>query len=158
MKEKLLLLTGIVAGGICFGQTTSPEITTSSGDHFTGSNAQLSWTIGEPLSETYSSGNNQLTQGFHQTKLSVVGIDENQTKYKINVFPNPTSDLINIDVTSNDEYLQVQLFDINGKVLFSKSFKENAALKMSAFSAGTYFLKISHDNQLINSFNIQKTN
>jgi len=52
------------------GQTVlaSPEVWTGTGDHFTGSEIELSFTLGEVMTETFEDGNFILTQGFHQSE------------------------------------------------------------------------------------------
>ncbi|MCD4697881.1 MAG: hypothetical protein K8S16_16775 [Bacteroidales bacterium] len=57
-------------------QSVSPEVVSSAGDYFEGANASLSWTLGEIATETYTSGNIILTQGFQQpTAITIHGID-----------------------------------------------------------------------------------
>jgi hypothetical protein len=51
-------------------------VVASSGDHFEGTNASISWTLGEIATETYSNGNIILTQGFQQSfGIEIHGID-----------------------------------------------------------------------------------
>jgi len=57
-------------------QSVSPEVVSSAGDYFEGTNASLSWTLGEIATETYSNGTNILTQGFQQPiTVTIAGID-----------------------------------------------------------------------------------
>lgn len=152
-----MLLVGVAIGSVCYGQTTSPEVIASSGDHFTGTNAQLSWTIGEVASDSYSNGTNQLTQGFHQTNLTVTGIDVLNSDYAINIFPNPTTEQISIKVADNNEKLNIEIFDINGKSIIRKTLNNQTSINVQEYANGTYFLKISNEkNQLINSSKILK--
>ncbi|MCX6226513.1 MAG: hypothetical protein NTV01_17485 [Bacteroidia bacterium] len=52
------------------------EVISSGGTCVKVSGISLSWTVGEPVTETLSSGSLTLTQGFHQTRLSASTIDE----------------------------------------------------------------------------------
>jgi len=67
----------------------------TAGEHFATAGAQLSWTLGEAVIETYAPGGGtaQLTQGFHQTQLTVVALNESVTVFPVLVYPNPTTDL-----------------------------------------------------------------
>lgn len=57
-------------------QTLSPVVVASSGSYYEGTNASLSWTLGEIATETYSSGDVNLTQGFQQPiGVAVMGIN-----------------------------------------------------------------------------------
>lgn len=59
----------------------------------------------------------------------------------INIYPNPTTDIINIE--SNLENLKFQLFDINGRQIMETS---NKVLNISGLSDAIYFLKIISQN------------
>jgi len=57
-----------------FSQSIERDVVASSGDYFEGANASLSWTLGEIAVETYTAGNNILTQGFQQPSSLISGI------------------------------------------------------------------------------------
>lgn len=100
----------------------SQEVIGTTGDHFEGDNGSLSWTLGEPVSETYSSGENILTQGFHQGHFILVYTGEKEEpETEVTVYPNPFADVLNIrfkqgDPTENTGY---QIFDLTGKAVVS---------------------------------------
>lgn len=77
----------------------------------------------------------------------IVGTEkfENRT---IDVYPNPTSESLNISNLNNS---LVQIFDINGKLLFQKN--ENFGklnVKVKHFNSGIYLLKVIDDEQILN--------
>ena len=121
MKTQLLTASFL---SLCMGvsaQSISPEVIASSGEHFEAGNAQLSWTIGEPMIETYTAGSNMLTQGFHQTELMITSIEEENTpNLQVDVYPNPVRENVNIDLKGNEEELQMDLYDMKGKQLINK--------------------------------------
>ena len=51
-------------------QSLSPEVIASSGEYFESANNSISFTLGEIATETYSNGNNILTQGFQQPEIN----------------------------------------------------------------------------------------
>ena len=73
MKIKLIILLSflriIIPKG--FSQTMNPQVNASAGTHFQSGNSEVSFTIGEPVIVTLQSGNNKLTQGFHQTLITI---------------------------------------------------------------------------------------
>ena len=76
MKTKILSILFFAATILCTAQSIERDVVASSGDYFEGTNISLSWTLGEIATETYSSGNIILTQGFQQTLGIVIhGID-----------------------------------------------------------------------------------
>jgi hypothetical protein len=75
MKTLILILSFAIVG-YANAQSLSPTVVASSGDYFTGTNASLSWTLGEIATETFTSGNYILTQGFQQPfGISITGIN-----------------------------------------------------------------------------------
>ena len=63
LRKTILLIFMLFGFGSVFSQTNQPEVITSAGDFFkpNTSTPTLSWTLGECITETYSSANNILT-------------------------------------------------------------------------------------------------
>ena len=99
-------------------QSISPEVIASAGEHFENGTTQLSWTLGEVVIDTYDNGTNTLTQGFHQTQLTVTSVEETLSEVRLNMYPNPTSELLNIDLGNNQTDINLQLFDMSGKLVY----------------------------------------
>jgi len=75
--KKLILLIACMAGiGYAFAQSVKPEVIASAGDYFTSTNNSMSWTLGECITETYSSVNNTLTQGFQQSTYTITAVTQ----------------------------------------------------------------------------------
>jgi len=138
-------------------QTNAQQIISAGGDNFTNSTLSVSWTIGEPITETVSNSSNILTQGFHQSKLNITEIyNINSEGVSISLFPNPTQDFVNLKV-EDYENLSFQLFSFNGKLIqTNKLFSEKTEIKMNNLSASAYFLKIFKGTKLIKTYQIIK--
>ena len=155
----ILCLFFIVKG---FSQDLNPEVIATSGEYFSGANGSLSWTIGEPVSETFSGVNAILTQGFQQNTYIVVAIEDIQDdNFQISVYPNPASDLINIHLDIKSDVI-IELFDIQGKKLSIEKVEANRTLKqlnLNNFAIGNYFIRITNTNgKLLKSYKIEKVN
>ena len=64
----------------------------------------------------------------------------------ITIYPNPSSDILNIDLSAaNEEIHSIFLVDITGKLIQTIDVHENALLKLnlSSFASGLYYIKIS---------------
>lgn len=72
MKKLLILFTLIGLTVLIYGQSLNPEVISTSGDYFENSNASLSWTLGETVTETFENSNFFLTQGFQQPVIGVI--------------------------------------------------------------------------------------
>ncbi len=68
---------------------------------------------------------------------------------EIKIYPNPTNDFVTIQGPKNFENNQVEILDLSGKILFSKTLSESALLDLSHLSAGTYFIRIIQDQQVL---------
>lgn len=141
--KKLYILTSLLAISNLTNAQTNQELVATSGDHFTNGNIQLSWSIGEVVIETVSNSTNTLTQGFHQTNLSIVGIENFTLNLEMDVYPNPTQDILTIKIQNylNTKY---ELYDLNGKLLSQNQINgELTNVNMKNLSTGNYLLKIS---------------
>ncbi|MEJ6681321.1 MAG: T9SS type A sorting domain-containing protein, partial [Flavobacteriales bacterium] len=59
----------------------------------------------------------------------------------INVYPNPTNGLINIKLSDEFYKSDIQLIDINGKIIASWQSFTNSQLDLSDFAQGVYILE-----------------
>ncbi len=163
MKKIILTLLPLAGAALVNGQSISPQVIASAGTHYSAGNAQLSWTIGEPVITTVSNGSNIITQGFHQTLLTTTAVEE-QTVAGVNVsvFPNPTADVLNINLVNNLKDLQLDLFDMNGKLLQARkigSAESNLQISMNEYARANYLLRVySIDGSVNYTYKVQKMN
>lgn len=128
-------------------QSISPEVIATSGEHFQNGTSQLSWTLGEVMIDTYATGGNILTQGFHQTQLTVTSIEENNPfSLDVGVFPNPTTQFLNVNISGEHDPFVVALYDMNGRLVLENKIPKNQSsvqLDLSALAMAYYTLTIS---------------
>jgi hypothetical protein len=158
-KISILFVISIISFS-AISQNLSPELVSSSGTHFSNATYQLDWSLGECVTTTHSADNYVITQGFHQENYSIsVGITDCNTSIDITVYPNPTTDFITINITSDNlkNVSNLRLTDTNGKVLLQEKVNEiETFLNFSEYASGVYFLSIKNNNQLITSYKIVK--
>ena len=159
IKQTICAVLLAWGGQACTGQAIAPELISSSGESYSNSSGSLSWTMGEPVTATDNTGNYYLTQGFQQPSSIVVTAINNppNVQRSVSVYPNPVTSSIYIQGEGNEQ-LQIQLMDMNGKLILSKmlSNSENQ-LDLSAFANGVYLLKVyDTQNQFIQSVKIEK--
>ncbi len=78
--------------------------------------------------------------------LTVTGVEDYLMSVNMNVYPNPTTDKINVQIsTMNHEQLlgtEIQLYDMYGKWLNTWQMAgETTEIDLSSYSAGVYFIK-----------------
>ena len=124
---------------------SAQSVISSSGASSSNAEGSLSWTLGELAISTYSSGDLILTQGFHQTNLVISSIETSKFEPNIKVFPNPSPDLVNIDLkdipTPSDYKLFV--FDQEGGILINEKISSNnQVISLGSFPAAVYYIRI----------------
>lgn len=148
----------------CFTLLFSPtlmaqELVGSAGGAGSSASATLSWSVGEPMTETYATGGaNRLSQGLLQPELSIVtSMDELGEAWGLSIYPNPTSSTLLINVPSPLEQAHFLLTDINGKVLQQGTIeKKETWIECSQLPASNYFLQISTQDKKHKTFKITK--
>ncbi len=160
MKRVIFITISLFGFGSSYSQSLTPEVSATSGDYYIGVDATLSWTIGESVVETFSGTNAVLTQGFQQPLYLVTSVEEApDNPYQISVYPNPTTDLINISVQSVDQAsFNVELINLQGKRLYHQNIdSNNNTIDLKQYATGIYMLKIyTSDNKFLKSYRISK--
>ncbi len=140
-------------------QSLSPNVISSSGTSFNNGTSQLDWTLGEPITAAFNSSGTAITEGFHQPDLVVTSINNMESCYTVNVFPNPAIDVLQIQFHNLNETVFIELFDAKGKLIRSEQINSSAALLMDMgnYSAGTYLLSLKSGQSKSKTFQIIKT-
>ncbi len=144
---------------LLIGSVSAQENIGTSGGEATGSGGSSSFSIGQTFYITNDGTNGSVSQGVQQPyEITVTsGVEEKTIYLDMNVYPNPTNDILNLTVAKSDG-LTYQLTDINGKVLDSNKVYENTTyINTVDFSNATYFLKVISNNQVIKTFKIIKS-
>ena len=136
---------------------SAQEVVSTQGDSYSNAGGNIDFTIGEVIINTGTNGINDLTQGFHQTNWNFVGLEDHAPSYEATVFPNPTSEVLNIR-TSTFENVTYTLYDAQGKlVLQDKLSAEQTAIQVSQFAPGAYTLLLNNETQNLKTFKLVKT-
>lgn len=135
-------------------QSIAPEVIASAGEHYDNGSVQLSWTLGEVMIDTYDNGNNIVTQGFHQTQLTVTAIEREIVDIDMNIYPNPTSEFLNIDLGRNDKDINLQLYDMSGKLIHKdviNAYDTRYVLPMQSVATGKYLVQMQSVDGKLNT-------
>ena len=167
LKYFLVLVLVVISYAGYTQVSLSQSVIASTGSFYSTSSTNYSYTAGELVVSTQSSGSMVLTQGFHQplsTSTSTVIQEYSDANFSVNVFPNPTSDNISIEITTDQEAdLTIEILDVLGKVV-GKVKQLNQFVghsiyqcELSNFSTGLYFIRISSiDDQFNKTVRVQK--
>ena len=143
--KKMLAIAILFCASYAFGQQLSPEVISSAGDYQEAGGYSISWTLGEPVTETFTGVDNILTQGFQQTNLVVISVSETPS-LDWSVFPNPTADILNIQFPApTSKNLTISLFDVNGRLVSQEVLTAGTSshkIDFSGFAAARYQISI----------------
>ncbi|GIV32717.1 MAG: hypothetical protein KatS3mg031_0252 [Chitinophagales bacterium] len=157
-----------IAGILCIlhateskAQTIERDVIATGGDYFTSPVINVSWTLGEPVTETVTNYDLTLTQGFQQGDLfKVTAIKEPLAeRFDISVYPNPTTDILNISMQNPlEEPVHVCIYSMQGEKVFSEKTQGNHfRIDLSALSTASYLLSLRRINgELITTYSISK--
>ena len=144
MKTKLTILF-ICVMFFGYAQTEILKSSISSGGAVTEvGNLKLIYSIGENAIQENETGTLQLSEGFISAiPVGVVlGTEDFLALTGISIYPNPTTDFVNLQFKSVSDY-EIILFDMVGKQLASyKSANIDFKIDMTSFSNGAYFINI----------------
>lgn len=152
MKKTAMLFCSTICTIAAFGQ----EVVSPQGDSYVKPEAQVDFTIGEPVIITGDNGDSEITQGFHQTFWQITKVESIKADFVASLFPNPTIDLINVK-TSAFQDVNYQLFDATGKVVLSgKLTSDQTSIAADQLAAGNYTLLLSNSTEKLKSFTLIK--
>ena len=153
MKQKLLFTIALAVTLVYKSQTVTPVVLSNQGGFSALSGGSVSWTIGEPVSETYTTATKITTMGFHQPELSIITlIAEQGADQNILVYPNPVKDVLTVNFSGlKAGTYNLELLDGIGKLIFKTETTISATsqtyqLKVNEVAAGNYFLKVDNAN------------
>ena len=136
---------------------SAQEVVSTQGDSYSNASANIDFTIGEIVINTRTSGTIELTQGFHQTNWNFVGIQDHSPSFNATIFPNPTSEVLNIR-TSAHKNVSFTVFDTKGNlVLQDKLTGEQTTIQVSKLATGSYSVVLKDHTQNLKTFNLIKT-
>jgi len=133
-------------GGIKFRADTSWTINWGAEDFPAGTGALGGANI-QPVAGTYEVTFNASTGEY----LFAGGVNTEDVLLPsdINVYPNPTTDYLNIDLSAVDATgsIDVMIYDISGKLMSttSRNYASKVQINVSELNVGTYFMQIRND-------------
>ncbi len=133
-------------------QSISPEVISSTGDFYSNATAMISFTEGEPLGEMISSGNNMITQGFEQSDISVISVEEILLGSAFfSLFPNPCNGNFKFR-SEKTEIKELEIYNVIGEKVYSyynESVLMNELFISLSSNPGIYFVVVKNNGEQI---------
>jgi len=90
----------------------------------------------------YNGANSTTCYTLNVSKVTATFSGEAAPEASYTVFPNPTKDKLAITSSNPDEVMNVQIMDINGKVLSTQELSSGSSVDVTSLSGGIYFVRI----------------
>ena len=153
MKKRTLFLFSLLSTIAVSAQ----EVVSTLGDSYSNASSNIDFTIGEVIINTGTDGTVDLTQGFHQTNWNFVGMEDHSPSFKVTVFPNPTSEELQIRTSSFDN-VTYTLYDSKGKlILQDKLSAEQTTVQVSQLAPGSYSITLNNQTRNLKTLKLIKT-
>jgi hypothetical protein len=86
--------------------------------------------------------------GFELEYWTILGINQNSGLSDINVYPNPATNFLNVELTSEAQNIDMNVVDMSGKILYSNTVSHNGGsqiykVPVSNLASGIYFLHMN---------------
>lgn len=166
MKRKAFFLLAYICTAILApAQQLRPAVISAGGDLSKGGGISLEWTLGEPVTESFSGADKWYTQGFHQPLLVAKGFpsaaDPEITGYTLTIAPNPVQSFLNLTIKApGNEKLFFLMTDISGRRLPLQAVStgsQTLRLDLSELISGFYLLEArSSSGRLVYSYKLVK--
>ena len=159
-QQAFLLKTILFCLLITVEFTFAQAALTASGGEAVGDGGSLSYSIGQLDYIQASGSGGTASQGVQQAfTITVLGNDDfSSIELKAVVFPNPTTNYINLIITNVvAEDLSYRLFDMNRRIISShKITSQETIIPMERLASATYLLYVLGQNTQLKVFKIIK--
>ena len=153
MKKRTIFLFSLLSTIAVSAQ----KVVCTQGDSYSNASSNIDFTIGEVIINTGTDGTVDLTQGFHQTNWNFVGMEDYSPGFEASVFPNPTSEVLNIR-TSSFENVRYTLYNAQGKLLIQDILSaEQTPVQVGQLAPGSYSIILNNQTQNLKTFKLIKT-
>lgn len=157
MNIKKLLVTTLLLG---LTQVNAQEAVVTSGGNASGTNGNVSYSVGQIVYTTNTGATGSVAQGVQQPFeiQTVLGAENFNINLQLAVYPNPTTNWLQLEVKNTDfTNLSYQLFDLNGRMILNQKITtETSTISMEQLPAAIFLLKVVNNNKEVKTFKIVK--
>lgn len=145
MNNLKVLILIFISFGFVNAQTLERTVVASQGSYFNNSALEISWTLGEVITDTYLHSNIVLTQGFEQPVF--MPSSDSIIVFEPTVLPNPTDGPLSFLLPKTDSYKMI-CYDIIGQIIFEETFTSNYInLNVSYLSNAYYVFVLTNSSE-----------
>ena len=156
----LMLLVMLSVASFSYTQDLDHFVVGTDGGFAVNNQFSLSYTVGEIVTDLARDtvNNIDLTQGFHQSYISIVSVEDHDFDVDISIFPNPAVDFLNVKISDVNKANKLSMYDVSGKLLSQQQIYNNEfKISFSRVSTGNYILVFTKDDNKIKTIKVHKS-
>lgn len=149
--KKALTIIALFISILGFSQITIDKSSISSGGtSTTNSTLSIISSIGELAVNETTVGNIQVSEGFISSKmLTTLGVNNYSLLENIQIYPNPTVDIVNVNFEKSDTYT-ISIYSYSGKKIKTiKTTKTKQQISFDSYANGVYILLIKNSQKQV---------
>ncbi|WP_299057019.1 T9SS type A sorting domain-containing protein [uncultured Polaribacter sp.] len=135
------------------------ETILTTGGKTSGIDGEINYSIGQIIYSTNTASNAKITQGIQQPYeiYRLLGVEQIPVNLALDVFPNPTSNFLNLHIEKDYLNFRYILYDLQGKIIENNILKNNTSkILTEKLLPSIYFLKVLKNNKTLRTFKILK--
>ena len=156
----LTLLAMLIVVGFSYTQDLDHFVIGSDGGYAKNNQFSLSYTIGEVVTDLGRDtiNNADLTQGFQQSYISIVSVEDYDFDIDISIYPNPAVEHLNVRISDIDKANSYSMYDMNGKLIRQESIRtKEFKIGFGSLSTGNYVLVFTDRERRLKTIKVQKS-
>ena len=154
------LLAILSIASIYYTQDLDHFVIGTDGGHASNNQFSLSYTIGEVVTELGRDtiNNVDLTQGFQQSYISIVSVENHDLNIDIMIYPNPAVDYLNVVISDIDKANNYFMYDMSGKLIRQERINDKEfKIGFNTLSTGNYMLVFTNEERRLKTIKVQKS-
>lgn len=162
-RSMIKIISGLFATSVLLlfaCPTSAQEVISAGGNSFSNSTAKICFTVGETVVGTLTAGNQIITQGFQQSRLTILGIEDNpELNFSIQAFPNPVIQKLKLQIEGLDDAASMHycLYDINGRLIALQNITgDETNIDFGGLEPAIYMICICKGNQVLKTIKVLK--
>jgi hypothetical protein len=76
----------------------------------------------------------------------ILSIEDTEIESNFSIYPNPSSDELNLNLPSNISNVLIEVFDVTGKYIYKSKAIKPTSINVVNWKTGLYFIKVSSNN------------
>ena len=155
-----ILLSTLSIVGCSYSQDLDHFVIGTDGGYAKNNQFSLSYTIGEVVTDLGRDtiNNADLTQGFQQSYISIVSVEDHDFDIDISIYPNPAVDQLNVRISDIDKANSYSMYDMNGKLIRQEAIRaKEFKIGFGSLSPGNYMLVFTDRDKRLKTIKVQKS-